>query len=362
MKKVRAVNKAKLASLEWSDEAIQDVNSKSGSNTSTLSMNAQIINSNVNGTNGVPFVDTQEDKIARVEMRKKEGVDRLKKRSYLPPPPARPESVLTKFSHPKKKASKFSARSNNYTPEDSDDTVNSAGQLADALNIYFNEHIREHSNLISSYESNFPLPLFDSSIYDETLTIDGLDLSKSVVGAVLMCMGTVKTGEEDRVPGVGTWYSCRILAAPDLSIDGPEGEMIKVEIPGLIIEDVQFVPRMNVVLLHPPAVRHHIDLYADRITEVYTHTQYTTIYTMHYTLCTIHYTLYTVHCTLSYNSLWPLLLSYNTVCLHTILSYKRNVQLKFNCSISSILLIDSIRIVRSICGLTALYIVLSVSR
>ena len=60
MKKIRAANRAKLATLEWTDDAIEEVNQRSGNDTSKLSLAARQIHSNLNGTNGIVFVDTQE--------------------------------------------------------------------------------------------------------------------------------------------------------------------------------------------------------------------------------------------------------------------------------------------------------------
>ena len=124
----KSINRKKLlkANFEWTDDAIQAFSENSTSESKTnsnmpmqneksMESSSASPKSNSGGTvssyiiSNEPIKDTMEDKIARVNMRKKEAELRISKRAMLPPPPPPINFELGKYQK-----QQISSKFNNY--------------------------------------------------------------------------------------------------------------------------------------------------------------------------------------------------------------------------------------------------------
>eukprot|EP01032_Pedospumella_encystans_P004679 gene4679-5558_t len=140
-----------MASLDWTDDAIEEF--------SNLDLNAVKIN---HDHENEVVNDDMESKIARVQLRKKEAESREQRKKLLPVQPPRPESVLTHYSTESKGKDR--------------EQLNLGIKLADSLNVYFRDYLAENPTVVTSFEANFPLVYYDSSIFNEVLTIKPQEL------------------------------------------------------------------------------------------------------------------------------------------------------------------------------------------
>ena len=215
-----------MASLDWTDDAIEEF--------SNLDLNAVKIN---HDHENEVVNDDMESKIARVQMRKKEAESREQRKKLLPVQPPRPESVLTHYSTESKGKDR--------------EQLNLGIKLADSLNVYFRDYLAENPTVVTSFEANFPLVYYDSSIFNEVLTINPQELP--IQGACLFAEHGPEFSPAER--GLGLWHPCKVL-----SVDADN--VVTVEISSLMMDETQRVPRMHVCLVSQDA-----ELYSTRITE-----------------------------------------------------------------------------------------------
>lgn len=225
MRKVskRAANKQKLASLEWTDEAIEQC-SNAGPNA--------VINQAASESKDLESLNTMEAKIARVQQRKKEAEER----------DARNEKKhATISSSPLKKLFK------EYLTKEA---LQDGKKLAGALNAYFMDLLSQELSLITEFDTSFPLDMYDSSEFDEALIFPTIT-KQDLYGVSLIYEDNRRLN--DPIPKFGKWFPCKIMRI--------EPDSITVEIEGDLIEDTYRVHQMQVCLLES----HNVETYVKRI-------------------------------------------------------------------------------------------------
>eukprot|EP01035_Chromulina_nebulosa_P056759 gene56759-77793_t len=154
MKKVRAANKAKLKSLEWTDEAIEQL---TYANPQVTKASTEIL-SDADKVRGGPILDTMEAKIARAQQRKFEAEQREIKKSKLPQKLLSHQTTLS--------------------------TLKGDVDVSLKLNRYFALFLEENPHFINPFNIMFPLDLYDSSVFDEFLQFSKVKFP--VTGACLL--------------------------------------------------------------------------------------------------------------------------------------------------------------------------------
>jgi dynein heavy chain len=215
-----------MQSLEWTDEAIEEF--------SNIDLGPPKI---PHGHESKINHEEMEAKIARVEGRKKEAEARELRNRARPKAPPRPESVLTQYSSESKGKDR--------------EPLTLGIKLADSLNSYYRDYVNDNPTVVTKFEANFPLVYYDSSIFNELLTIRAGMLPAQ--GACLIAENNPDVSPAER--GLGTWQPCKVL-----SLDADN--MATVEISSLVLEETQVLPQMQVCLVSQDA-----ELYSTRITE-----------------------------------------------------------------------------------------------
>ena len=214
--------KGKLKSLEWTEDEIESISNE---------VTTTVVMKDYDPLAGELFVDDMDQKIARVQQRKKEAEDRLIRRIQMIKPP-RPVTILTKFEI---KGS------------------NPASNLSKTLNDYFAEYLENQPSLIGETETSLPIHYFGSAIFDELLTVDT---------SILPCIGVCLLSSQEpqsspRSRGLGMWRSCQI--------ESLENNLFTVNLlnnSGSIESDPIILPRIRVCLLSQK-----VATYGDRIVD-----------------------------------------------------------------------------------------------
>lgn len=185
------MGRKKLKTFEWTDDAIQAVSN--GKQVPQFEKKSKHEDKSNGLSYAKPFVDTMEDKIARVQARKKEDQDRkirLSKRSnVLPTEDFRyiisliPKDVL--LENIKGDESTF---------------------IAYGINTYIGTVIEKYPHLIGEYEATMPLYMYDSSEFDERIP----RITAFPYDAVSLMASTSKQDSVyDR--SIGKWMSCSVM-------------------------------------------------------------------------------------------------------------------------------------------------------
>lgn len=189
-------NRHKLKNFEWTDEDIEDVSNgavpklfqnKKGTSSATNPIDSGSI---LHGES--KFIDTMEDKIERVQQRKKD--DEIRKLKY-----AKKKVMLNKV-----KAS--------VPPETYHDLVNDRSSnwedLASKLNAFFEDVVDKNPMLVALDESFIPLKLYDSDEYGEQLVFP---VGKSLPVEGLCLVSSEERNERSMYQrGLGVWTPCTI--------------------------------------------------------------------------------------------------------------------------------------------------------
>ena len=159
-------NKRKLKSFDWTNETIE------------ACANSEYV---------VPVeqqVENMETKIARVQERKKEAQERADRKAQSATPQTRSETALSRFS-----SLGFASGS-------------VLEGLVSALNKHFEDYIEGYPGLITPVETKFPLKYYDSSKFDEILTMPSHAREAA-------CLISIKTPDSSlRHQGLGIWFPC----------------------------------------------------------------------------------------------------------------------------------------------------------
>eukprot|EP00981_Chlorochromonas_danica_P004769 scaffold958_cov229-Ochromonas_danica.AAC.10 len=215
----KAVNKKKLKSLEWTDEAIAQCSALNGGSANAAStMSLQF---DVDGQQAEDFT-TMESKIARVQARKKEARER--------------EMRFKKLRHSQDNISFES-------PALSGSDASKARTLASALNAHF-ERVFANKEIDSEPLSiRFPLYMYDSSSFDEVLSF--------ACGRGVCLLNHLETLPAAASP-LGRWYPCDV-------IEVSESDVLMIA-QGQVAEVTMRVPKLLVCLL-----AHSFETYVKRI-------------------------------------------------------------------------------------------------
>ena len=234
----------KLKAIELTDDEIEKVSIATAATSSSLQ---KTILSKPSGpvTLSSPFLDTVDSKIARVQERKKENEERIKKNLAKPKADPIPELVLY---------SQYCVSLANSGNNENDTSV-----FAAVLNEYFTAYLQseEKAYYNSSEIAKFALHRYDSTIYDELLPI-----TKSSLPAQGVCLIADPKNVYDSITKYfGNWYSCEVQ---DVTEDGMVVVSIKND--DFDIFTTKILPRINICL-----VTQSINTYGERVANALKH-------------------------------------------------------------------------------------------
>lgn len=198
MKKLqkRALNKHKLHSFEWSDEAIEKCND---AGPDFFAKHA------ISESKDLAVINTMEAKIERVQMRMKEAEERLGRKKKLDALSAANQQRLAELLPLKFR-----------NPHSQRDAI----ALSHSLNAYFLDYFQRLPSIVSSYDECFPLHFFASDDCAESLRGDYKEIE---FGSCLLYQPL--RNDEDVVSKIGKWYPCRVISIDDntavVQIEGP---------------------------------------------------------------------------------------------------------------------------------------------
>lgn len=195
MQPTKKTGRRKLKNFDWTDEAIDEITYG----------NPLARPQNYSAVPEKKDVDTMEDKIARVESRKKEAEERAQRRiTQLPKSDQDSPSLFHGLSKSIKSRSKS-------------EDVSFLDDLCDGLNQELTTFLQQNTSFVSYDVCNFQLHLFDSSLFNEILKSPS---KFPVNGCILIPSHEPEISPRRR--GVGEWQPCSITGVD------PAGEQFTI--------------------------------------------------------------------------------------------------------------------------------------